>query len=78
MPYIFLDIWYCSAAKKFLSGETVTRLTMIYIGYIFGIVSKIMSPSFKWYMMFFYVLNLIVVGADIVLHVINYYREESH
>lgn len=31
-----------------------------------------MAPTFKWYVLFFYVLNFIMVGADLVLYIRNY------
>lgn len=66
-----------SLKTKSTKGKSIAFLTMIFTGYIFGIISKIMEPSFKWYVMFFYVLNLVMVGADIVLYIINYNREKK-
>ena len=53
-------------------GKSLTFLLLIFIGYICGITGKLMSPGFKWYVLFFYVLNFIMVGADLVLYVRNY------
>lgn len=65
-----------SIKTKSTKGKSISFLIMIFTGYVFGIISKLMSPSFKWYVMFFYVLNLIMVGTDIVLYAINYRREK--
>ena len=53
-------------------GKSLIFLLLVFIGYIFGITSKLIAPSFKWYVMFFYVLNLIMVGTDLLLYVRNY------
>ena len=47
-------------------------LMMIIIGYICGIASKIIGGSYKWYVMFFYVLNLFMVLLDVGMYVRNY------
>ncbi len=53
-------------------GKSLAFLLLIFVGYIFGIVSKLISPAYKWYVLFFYVLNLLMVGADLVMYVRNY------
>ena len=59
-------------------GKSFAFLCLIFFGYIAGIISKIlneaymMSFSTKWYVLFFYVLNLIMVAADLCLYVRNY------
>ncbi|MBO4355410.1 MAG: hypothetical protein J5850_00965 [Clostridia bacterium] len=61
--------------NKSTKGKSLTFLLLIDFGYICGIISKILSPSFKWYVMFFYVLNFIMVSADLVLYF--YYRSKE-
>ena len=39
---------------------------MIWIGYVFGIVSKVLSGSIN-YVLFFYVLNITIVSIDIIV-----------
>ena len=57
-------------------GKSLAFLCLIFFGYIAGITSKFVNPSYmeqiaeKWYVLFFYFLNLIMVGADIII----YYR----
>lgn len=59
-------------------GKSLGFLCLIFFGYIAGIASKLlnegymMSFSSKWYVLFFYVLNLIMVGADLCLYFRNY------
>ena len=66
-----------SIRTKSTKGKSLAFLLMIFVGYIFGITSKLMSPDFKWYVMFFYILNLLMVGLDIVLYAVNYTRENQ-
>ncbi len=59
-------------------GKSLAFLCLIFFGYVAGIISKIsneaymMSFSSKWYVLFFYVLNLIMVGIDLCLYIRNY------
>ena len=56
-------------------GKSLGFLVLIFFGYIAGISSKLVnlnSPSFKWYVLFFYVLNFIMVGTDLVVYIRNY------
>ena len=34
--------------------------------------TKLTAESFKWYVLFFYVLNLVMVGVDLILYWRNY------
>ena len=58
-------------------GKSIAFLLLIFFGYIAGITSKLVNTSYmadfaaKWYVLFFYVLNFIMVGADIVMYVRN-------
>lgn len=53
-------------------GKSLAFLLLIFGGYICGITGKLMAPSFKWYVLFFYVLNFVMVGADLLLYIRNY------
>ena len=59
-------------------GKSLAFLCLIFFGYIAGIISKLMNAAYmadfasKWYVMFFYILNLIMVGMDLCLYVRNY------
>ena len=52
-------------------GKSLLFLLLIFFGYIAGIVAKLTADTFKWYVLFFYVLNLIMVGADLLLYIRN-------
>ena len=52
-------------------GKSLLFLLLIFFGYIAGIIAKLTADTFKWYVLFFYVLNLIMVGADLLLYVRN-------
>ena len=53
-------------------GKSLAFLVLVFFGYICGIASKLVAPGFKWYVLFFYVLNFIMVGVDLCLYVRNY------
>lgn len=54
-------------------GKSLGFLCLIFFGYIAGISSKLVAfnPD-KWYVLFFYVLNLVMVGADLILYARNH------
>jgi len=58
-------------------GKSLAFLLLIFFGYICGITSKLLAPSFKWYVLFFYVLNFVMVGADLVLYYRNYQLDKK-
>ena len=53
-------------------GKSLGFLVMICIGYVCGIASKVIGGSYKWYVMFFYVLNLCMVLLDVAMYARNY------
>lgn len=76
MIVMFGASWPINAMKSYKArttkGKSLPFLLLIFVGYIFGITSKLIAESFKWYVMFFYVLNFIMVGIDIMLYIRNY------
>ncbi len=58
-------------------GKSLPFLCLIFFGYIAGIASKFVNEAYmanfaeKWYVLFFYVLNLVMVGADLILYARN-------
>ncbi len=58
-------------------GKSPAFLCLIIFGYIAGIASKFMNEAYmaaigeKWYVLFFYFLNLVMVSADFVLYFRN-------
>ena len=71
--------WPFNAVKSYKArtakGKSPTFLCLIIIGYIAGIASKFVNPHFdfaaKWYVIFLYVLNMIMVSVDLVLYFRN-------
>lgn len=65
-------------------GKSLPFLCLIFFGYIAGIISKLLNPSYmmsfstKWYVLFFYVLNLIMVGIDLCLYIRNYKLDKEN
>ena len=64
-------------------GKSLGFLLLIFFGYVAGICSKLVSESYmaefgqKWYVLFFYCLNLVMVGVDLVLYVRNYRLDKA-
>ena len=64
-------------------GKSLWFLCLIFFGYIAGSASKLLNASYmmaidsKWYILFFYVLNLVMVGADLCLYVRNYRLDKA-
>ena len=58
-------------------GKSLAFLFLIFFGYIAGIASKLVNDAYmaqigsKWDVLFFYVLNFIMVGADLIMYVRN-------
>ena len=53
-------------------GKSLWFLVLIFFGYICGIASKLTADSYKWYVLFFYILNFVMVGIDLMLYWRNY------
>lgn len=64
-------------------GKSLPFLCLIFFGYIAGIASKLVNANYmanfadKWYVLFFYVLNLIMVGCDLALYYRNYLLDKK-
>ena len=58
-------------------GKSLGFLCLIEFGYVAGITSKLMNEAYmasfasKWYVLFFYVLNFVMVGMDLCLYFRN-------
>lgn len=58
-------------------GKSLGFLLLIIFGYIAGIISKLVNEAYmasfadKWYVLFFYVLNLTMVSVDLMLYFRN-------
>ena len=58
-------------------GKSLAFMLLIFFGYIAGIASKFVNQAYmasfsqKWYVLFFYFLNIFMVGIDIILYFRN-------
>ncbi len=67
-PFNTINSYKARTAK----GKSLFFLCLILFGYVAGIASKLIffNPA-KWYVLFFYVLNLGMVTADLVIYIRN-------
>ena len=73
--------WPLNVIKSFKArtakGKSLPFLLLIISGYIAGIASKFLNEAYmaafseKWYVLFFYFLNLIMVAIDFCLYLRN-------
>lgn len=72
-PFNVMKAYKARTAK----GKSLLFLCLIIIGYIAGIASKFLNEAYmasigeKWYVLFFYFLNLIMVSADLAMYFRN-------
>ena len=65
-------------------GKSLLFLCLIFFGYIAGIISKFLNEAYmasfatKWYVLVFYVLNWIMVGADLCIYARNYKLDKQN
>ena len=59
-----------SVRARTAKGKSFLFLIFIWVGYVAGIASKLISGNIT-YVFFFYVLNLLMVSADILLYFRN-------
>ena len=58
-------------------GKSVSFLCLILFGYVAGISSKLVNEAYmaafaeKWYVLFFYCLNFVMVFLDLILYFRN-------
>ena len=80
--------WPLNVIKSYKSrttkGKSLAFLLLIFFGYIAGISSKLVNADYmaniaaKWYVLFFYVLNFIMVGTDLLMYVRNYRLDKKN
>jgi hypothetical protein len=74
---------YKSYKARTAKGKSLLFLCLIFFGYIAGITSKFINPAYmasfgeKWYVVCFYILNLIMVGCDLCLYYRNYLLDKK-
>ena len=81
MIVCFGDSWPFNVIKSYKArtakGKSPAFLCLIILGYIAGIASKFLNEAYmasfneKWYVLFFYFLNLFMVSVDLVLYFRN-------
>ena len=65
-------------------GKSLAFLCLILFGYVAGITSKLVNDAYmasfsqKWYVLFFYVLNLVMVSVDLALYARNYRLDKQN
>ena len=79
--------WPVNVVKSYKSrttkGKSLMFLCLIFFGYIAGITSKLVNEAYmasfsqKWYVLIFYILNFLMVGADIIMYVRNYRLDQK-
>ena len=58
-------------------GKSLAFLLLILFGYVAGITSKLVNEAYmaqfseKWYVLFFYCLNFVMVSADLFMYIRN-------
>ena len=68
---------YKSYRARTAKGKSLLFLLLIELGYVAGIASKFLNPAYmaafgeKWYVLFFYFLNITMVGIDLLLYIRN-------
>ena len=83
----FCASWPLNVMKSYRArttkGKSLAFLLLIFFGYIAGNTSKRVNEAYmasiasKWYVLFFYVLNFLMVGADLVLYARNYRLDKA-
>lgn len=72
-PFNVIKAYKARTAK----GKSLLFLCLILFGYIVGIASKLVNDAYmanfadKWYVLFFYCLNFIMVSADLIVYFRN-------
>ena len=67
---------YKSIKSKSTQGKSIVFIIAIIIGYISGIIGKIVNDQLT-YVLIIYCFNLIVVSVDLILFFINRKREKE-
>ena len=68
---------YKSYKARTTAGKSLVFLSAIWIGYICGIASKIMTHNIN-YVLVIYIVNLIIVSCDLVLYFRNKALDMEH
>ncbi len=72
-PMNVIKSWKARTTK----GKSLAFVCLIMLGYVAGITAKLINPVYmasfaqKWYVLFFYVLNFVMVSVDFMLYFRN-------
>ena len=72
-PMNVMKSWKARTTK----GKSLAFLLLILFGYVAGIASKLVNEAYmasfaeKWYVLFFYCLNFVMVFTDLMIYVRN-------
>ena len=72
-PMNVMKSWKARTTK----GKSLAFLCLILFGYVAGITGKFLNEAYmaafaeKWYVLFFYVLNFVMVSIDFILYFRN-------
>ncbi len=67
---------YKSITSKSTKGKSVIFLIAILVGYVAGILSKILSNNFS-YVLVLYFINFFIVFTDFIIYFVNRNREKK-
>ena len=80
--------WPMNVVKSYRArttkGKSLMFLCFILFGYVAGISSKLVNEAYmasigqKWYVLFFYVLNFLMVSLDLCLYVRNHRLDKAN
>ena len=70
-----------SIRTKSTKGKSLLFLFLIDIGYVAGMISKIVNANFdwssKWWVFALYIINFSMVTADMIMYFVNKKRERN-
>lgn len=64
-----------SIKAKTAKGKSLFFLSLVFFGYICGVASKLIAQNIT-YVVIFYVINLVMVGIDIILYFRNLHYDK--
>lgn len=67
---------YKSITSKSTQGKSLVFIIAIIVGYVCGILGKILSEQIN-YVLGLYIFNLIVVSIDLILYFVNKHSEKA-
>lgn len=78
-PLNVMKSWRARTTK----GKSLPFLCLILFGYVAGITSKFVNEGYmanfstKWYILVFYILNFVMVAADLCIYIRNYRLDKT-